>query len=214
MLLGGLMADVFFRRYTELPALIHMLTHQQLTLLDPRSWDDKNDSYFLAQYREKRKLKSVLALCFTQADETYHHWRIFSAGSGGVCVTFKGVPLLSAVTGISNLQMGSVRYLKVKEIRKRKLKVKELPYLKRAPFEPEDEARMLWESATEQRSCLPVPIQLSSISRVTLSPWMHASLAKSVKDLLRSMPGCSSLQVVRSTLIGNDEWMKCGGAAT
>ena len=207
------MADVF-RRYTELPALIHMLTHQQLTLLDPRSWDDKNDSYFLSRYREKRSLKSVLALCFTQANETYHHWRVFSAGSGGVCVTFKGPELRSAVAKIPNLQMGSVRYLKLNEIRKRKLKVDDLPYLKRAPFEPEDEARMLWASATEERNSLPVPIKLAWITRVTLSPWMHASLAQSVKDLLRSMPRCNSLEVVRSTLISNDEWMKCGGTAT
>jgi hypothetical protein len=54
----------YIRRYTELPSLIHILRHSDLTMVDPRSWDDKNDSHFLSMYREKRDLKAVLALCF------------------------------------------------------------------------------------------------------------------------------------------------------
>jgi hypothetical protein len=45
---------------------MHMLARRELTLLDPSSWDDRNDSLFLEQYREKRGLQSVLALCFTR----------------------------------------------------------------------------------------------------------------------------------------------------
>jgi hypothetical protein len=33
--------------HTDIPALIHLLTEKQITLLDPDTWDDKNDSYFL-----------------------------------------------------------------------------------------------------------------------------------------------------------------------
>jgi hypothetical protein len=39
--------EKFVRRYTDIPALIHLLTEKQITLLDPDTWDDKNDSYFL-----------------------------------------------------------------------------------------------------------------------------------------------------------------------
>lgn len=83
------MAESYLRRYTDIPALVYLLTERKITLVDPQSWDDANDSYYLSLYREKKKLGSVLALCFTQTSERYHHWRVFAHGSGGVCVSFK-----------------------------------------------------------------------------------------------------------------------------
>jgi hypothetical protein len=78
----------FLRRYTNLPALIHLLTKRKITLLDPESWDDKNDSRFLTLYGKKNSLKTVLALCFAKSRETYHRWRVFADGPSGVCVRF------------------------------------------------------------------------------------------------------------------------------
>jgi Family of unknown function (DUF6152) len=40
----------YLRRYTDIPALISLLSERKITLLDPASWDDKNDSRFLALY--------------------------------------------------------------------------------------------------------------------------------------------------------------------
>jgi hypothetical protein len=84
-------------RYTDLPALLYLLDKKKITLLDPKSWDDSNDSYYLSQYKEKKKLKSVLALCFSQTAETYHHWRVFSSGPSGVCIVFDREQLLGAL---------------------------------------------------------------------------------------------------------------------
>ena len=64
------------RRYTDLPALLYLLRTRSITLLDPSSWDDKNDSYYLEKYKEKKSLQTVLALCLSTAEETYHHWRV------------------------------------------------------------------------------------------------------------------------------------------
>ncbi|MGH8444212.1 MAG: DUF2971 domain-containing protein [Solimonas sp.] len=208
------MADTYYRRYTELPALIQLLTHRQLTLLDPRSWDDRNDAYFLEQYREKRKLKSVLALCFTQAGETYHHWRVFAPGSAGVCISFRIPKLRAALRKTKGLKLKTVDYLTLDELRHMKrVPVARLPFLKRYAFQPEDEVRIVWESATQEQHALPVPIDLAAISRITLSPWLHPSLADEVKALLKSIPGCARLPVYRSTLISNAEWMKRGAEA-
>jgi hypothetical protein len=41
-------------------------------------------------------LKTVLALCFTQATEHYHHWHVFAGGSSGVCIGFDRDALLKA----------------------------------------------------------------------------------------------------------------------
>jgi hypothetical protein len=90
----------YLRRYVDLPALIYLLSERKITLLDPKSWDDGNDSYYLALYREKRNLKSLLAVCFTQTTETYHHWRVFAGGSSGVCIRFKRTKLLKAIDWI------------------------------------------------------------------------------------------------------------------
>ena len=63
------MSEDYLRRYTDLTALMYLLHKRKITLLDPASWDDKNDSHYLAQYKEKRKLKSVLALCLMQLED-------------------------------------------------------------------------------------------------------------------------------------------------
>ena len=207
------MTETYLRRYTDVPSLIGMLTHGELTLLDPSTWDDKNDSYFIEQYKEKRELNSVLALCFTRATETYHHWRVFSNGSSGVCIWFREETLKRDAARISGLRIKPVEYLTMQEVRKKSVKTAKLPFVKRHPFRPEQEVRMLWESATEQRSSLPVPFDSSAIVRITLSPWLHPSLADPLKALLKTLPECRRCKIYRSTLVGNAEWKKRGREA-
>ncbi|MBZ5694304.1 MAG: DUF2971 domain-containing protein [Acidobacteriia bacterium] len=200
----------YLRRYLDLPALIYLLRERKITLLDPRSWDDSNDSHYLALYREKKELKSVLALCFTQANETYHHWRIFAGGSSGVCVRFKRSSLLKATKVEPGLRVRAITYLTLDEIEKRTLVIEDLPFLKRYAFEDENEFRMIYESDTLKRPKLDIDIPLSCIDRITLSPWIHYDLFKRLKQVLRSIDGCSALSVVRSTLVSNEEWKAHG----
>lgn len=47
------------RRYTNLPSLLYMLTKKKITLLDPDTWDDKNDSWFLDIYTEEKNCKKL-----------------------------------------------------------------------------------------------------------------------------------------------------------
>jgi hypothetical protein len=201
------------RRYTDLPGVIYLLTERTLTLLDPQTWDDSNDSRYLALYREKKDLQTVLAVCFTQSDETYHHWRVFAPGASGACVRFKRARLLNALKGTHGLRTGPVRYLKLPEIRKTRLRTQQLPFLKRYAFEHEKEYRVVYESKTDRLDTLDIDIPLSCIERVTLSPWLHPALSGHVKRTLHAIPGCSRLEVVRSTLIGNEEWKNLGEEA-
>ena len=84
------------RRYTNLAATIHMLRSCEITLLSPGTWDDRNDAYFMAEYKRRKNLKSLFALCFANCPETYHHWRVFSHGSDGVRVEFDKKLLMQA----------------------------------------------------------------------------------------------------------------------
>ena len=207
------MRERFLRRYTLLPSLIYMLTEKKLTLLDPQSWDDKNDSYYLKVYREKKRLQSVLALCFTVDVETYHHWSVFAGGSAGVCIQFKRDELLDAVKTRRGISADKVKYLLLTQIRNRRLKVAQLPFCKRYAFKHESEFRLLYESKKMPRAALDVPIPLSSIARITLSPWLPQALSEHVKRTLHAIPGCNKLSIARSTLISNQEWKNLGEEA-
>lgn len=208
------MGDKYLYRYTDLPSLIHILKNQQLTLLDPATWDDKNDSNFVTLYKEKCNLKSVLALCFTRSSETYHHWRIFAPSSSGVRVTFNGNYLRQSIVKIGGMQLTDVEYVKIEDVRRTELSRSKLPFLKRHPYRQESEVRLLWESGVDERHSFILPIDLRAITQITLSPWLHPSLTDSVRALLKGIAGCGSLKVHRTTLISNDEWLKHGQAAT
>lgn len=207
------MAEEILRRYTDLPALIYLLSERKLTLLDPRFWDDSNDSHYLELYREKKQLQTVLALCFTQAGETYHHWRVFAGTSGGICIQFKKDVLLAALRKQAGLRTGSVEYMTLTRIRNSSIAVKDLPFRKRYAFQHEKEFRLVYESKDQKLPKLDIDIPLHSIRRITLSPWMHHSLADQVKKLLRRIDGGARLGIARSTLISNSEWKKLGESA-
>jgi hypothetical protein len=201
--------EKFLRRYTDIPALIYMLTEKRITLLDPETWDDKNDSHFLQLYREKNHLQCVLALCFSQHSETYHHWRVFANGASGVCINFKREQLLRAIRQQSGVRMGQVKYLKLPETKGMKPLVDDLPFLKRYPFEQENEFRVIFGSR-QKLSSLDIPISLECIERVTLSPWLHPVFSEHIKKTLKQIKDCGQLKIARSTLISNEEWKDFG----
>jgi len=203
------------RRYTDIPSLLYLLHSKCITLLDPSSWDDTNDSYFLLKYKEKRNLQTVLALCLTQTDETYHHWRVFAGSASGACIVFDKVALLNALSAINGVITGSVNYQRVRDMRSRdsQLTVDELPFIKRAGFMPEAEFRLLYTSAVEPKKFLDISVPLSCILEVRLSPWLNTRLRKCLKDTIRSIPDCGDLEINRSTLVGNLTWKKYGDRA-
>ena len=214
--MGTVRSTEALRRYTDLPALFHLLNHRTITLLDPASWDDTNDSYYLLKYKEKKHLKSVLALCLTQSEETYHHWRVFSHGSAGVCISFHRERLLQALHAQPGVTVKEVKYRKVREAKKRATppKIDDLPFLKRAAFDAEMEVRAIYESAKQDVKFLDVPFELNSILRISLSPWIHDRLKSATKEAIYSIPECKHLDVRRSTLVGNSEWKRLGDEAT
>jgi len=170
----------------------------------------------LLKYKEKKNFQSVLALCLTQTDETYHHWRVFAGNASGVCVVFDGQALLKALSQFIGIFKGPVKYQRVRDMRRRgtQLSVDDLPFMKRAGFTPEAEFRVLYTSAVEQKRFLDIPIPLTSIVEIRLSPWLNSRLRKCVKDTIRTIPDCRHLDIHRSTLIGNSTWKKFGDRAT
>ena len=179
-------------------------------MLDPISWDDKNDTFYLAEYKKRKELKSLLAFCMTKSDETYHHWKIFSGGTGGACVVFKRQALLERLDEYVGVTMGDVIYQKLKDMR---LEVKhggvmanKLPFLKRVGYEAEEEYRVLFECRTEVWPCIDFEISMNMIESIRLSPWLHKDMVGTTREIIHGIKDCVSLRVSGSTLVSNDQW--------
>ncbi len=196
-----------FRRYTNLAATIYLLQNRKITLLNPATWDDKNDAYYMAEFKRLKGAVTVLALCFAESTETYHHWRIFSHGVDGVCIEFDKDELLSAFPKSRHLKRDYVDYKLIRELGSSDtIALDKLPFLKRAPFEDEREYRIVYWDPDQAVEFKDYAIELGWIRRVTLSPWMPKRLRDSMTETLRAIKGCSKLAVSRSTLIDNETW--------
>ncbi len=199
---------VTFRRYTNLAAAIHMLRHKTITLLNPDTWDDWNDAYFMAEYKRQKGAASVLALCFAECDETYHHWRVFSHGTDGVCIEFDRKRLLSMFAGDSLVRHGYVKYRLIDTLNRTGIKMEDLPFLKRRGYRDEKEYRVIFVDDNNVIHSQEYEIDLAWIIKIVLSPWIPIRLGMSVRDNLKEIDGCSHLPIGRSTLINSDQWRK------
>lgn len=205
-------SPAILRRYTNVPALLYMLRRSRLTLLNPATWDDRNDSHYIQLYQEKRNLGAVLALCFTEAGETYHHWKVFSPGGSGVCVRFKKDLLLAHLSKRTSIRSGAAQYKMMDHVRTARLSVDDLPFLKRYAFRDEQEFRLLYDTKNKLQS-KDFPFPLESIDRITINPWLNARLADAIFDTVRELKGCAKLSIGQSSLVNNGEWKKLGANA-
>lgn len=57
-------------RYNSLASALRIFRASALTLLPPETWDDGNDRLMMANFKEAKKLKSLVALWFNEAGES------------------------------------------------------------------------------------------------------------------------------------------------
>ncbi len=206
-------STLYLRRYSDLSALIYMLTERCATFLDASTWEDRNDAYCLEQYKERSGLKALLVLCFTQGPERYHYWRSFGAGPSGVCIEFHRSEFLRAIEG-PGISRRAVRYIALAKRKQVRPSLAGLPFAKRVGFKDEREYRVIYESDDHTQTKLDVGIPLSCINKVILSPQMHPALVQPIADLLRSIDGCEGLKITHSRLIDSEEWQALARSAT
>jgi hypothetical protein len=196
----------FLNRFTSLPIALDVLSQKRITLLNPETWEDRSDAYCLERYREEMKFRSVLAICFSLKRETFHHWRVFSSGACGVCIEFNKTKLLQSVTNQRGFRSANVTYHLISNLQENPPELETWPFLKRKPFEDEREFRIIYESKTENLQVKHLSIDIASIRKVTLSPWLPKAVAESVMKLIKRIDGCTALNVNRSSLIDNAAW--------
>lgn len=194
-----------FRRYTELGSVLDMLQRQSITLLPPSGWDDKNDQLMMRTYAKSRKLETLLALCLTSRGETYHHWKVFTDKSNGVCIHFKQDDFRKAMSR-AKVKVGKMRYLKLDELNPDAHRAQDLPFLKRFGFGDEGEYRAVYESTVAEPHLKRVDIDLNIIEKITLNPWMPTAIFETVRPIIEDLRQGSNFDVGHSSLIDNRRW--------
>lgn len=199
------------RRYTSIAATLDILRRKALPLLNPDFWDDRNDRYFMARYKESKKLGGLYALCAARCNETYHHWRVFTGQADGACLEIHRKPLEAALDGLPEVRYGKVDYLILDDVDTLKpADLNRLPFVKRAGFAAEEEYRIILESDEPQAAALSIEFPLELIGRIHLNPWLPKSIAQSVIETIHAIPGCEKISVHRSQLIDNARWKDAG----
>lgn len=194
-------------RYTTLPVLLDIIERKCLTLLSPEAWLDRNDQEVMLDYRRRRNLTCLLALCFSLGEETVHHWNAFANGSAGCRIDFHLPALLDAIARQNGCRHGKVSYRKITKLRVRDLSAKRRPFLKRWPYRIEQEYRIIFESrspADSDRVELNVPIMMNCIRSITVGQSMPESVFDSMKKQLGPK---LNKRISRSTLFQNKVWI-------
>lgn len=197
------------RRYTGLVAAVQMLRKRAVTLLSPTLWDDKNDAHSLNCYRNAVGAKRVLALCLAEHYETYHHWKIYAPGPEGVCIEFDRDLLISAFRDMPTVKHRKTDYWTIERLRGAKIRSEDLPFIKRFPYGDEEEFRIVYTDDEEEPPYKDFHINIDCVTRINLSPWMHPSVDASLRETIRSIPGCEHARINRSRLVDYEAWKAC-----
>jgi hypothetical protein len=195
-------------KYTTLPVLLDLLNRKKLVLLDPKTWDDKNDSEIILEYARRKGVEKIFVSCFSYGMETIHHWKTYSNGVAGCCIEFDAKALLSIADKIPGVIHRRVIYKKLNIIEnQKKIAVNKIPFYKRWPYRCEEEYRIIWEGDTT-KNFLEIDIPLEIINKVTISQQMPEPVYKTIKILLKDTNE-SIEKVNRSTIYENKRWISC-----
>ncbi|MEI2271695.1 hypothetical protein OHD16_06035 [Sphingobacterium sp. ML3W] len=196
-------------RFTTLPILLDLLQRKKLTLLNPQLWEDKNDAEVILEYKKRKKVRNLFAICMSHADETIHNWKAFSQGSSGCVIEFNAIALFEILDNIPNLRHQAVVYRKLGDIEKKDsiIDIEEMPFTKRWPYRCEEEYRIIAVSNNMNDTFLEIDISLDIINKITISQQMPDTIYKTIKDHLKGLKGNPESRINRSTLYENKRWI-------
>lgn len=196
---------VKLNRFTTIPFLIDMLSREKLTLLNPDFWEDFNDRETVKAYQSSVNAKSVYALCLTYRNETVHHWNAFANGTSGCCIEFSPEKLFSYLSAAKGVVHNKVEYLSINSLKS--FEPEKLPYLKRLPFKPEKEYRIIATSNLEQVAAFDIDIDIDVIRRITISNKVPKPIFLSLKKVIKNINPKLTGKIVHSTLFRNETWI-------
>jgi hypothetical protein len=193
-------------RYTTLPVLLDMLKRRKLVLLDPATWEDRNDSEIMLEYKNRKNLKSLLALCFSHGSETIHHWKTFADGISGCCIEFDRKSLIRRIRTLTGVRHRDVTYRKIKDLTTETIRLNDMPFTKRWPYRCEEEFRIIWEGDIEM-PYYEIDFDLKLIKKITISQRMPKQVYSTIRKHLKTAFANPDQRINRSTLYENQTWI-------
>jgi hypothetical protein len=195
-------------RFTTLPILLDLLKRGKLTFLDPKSWEDKNDTEIILEYKKRANIKNLFAICFTHEDETIHHWKTYSNGSSGCVIEFDANSIFKIVKKIPEIKHSKVDYRHISEMDNLvdATMINKIPFTKRWPYRCENEYRFIYETNSNIDS-FELPIPINCITKITLSQQMPQTIYETIKQHLRDLKQNPDGKISRSTLYENKKWI-------
>jgi len=193
------------KHFTSRANLLSILESQSLRLSSTDNWIDKNDAASVAAYKRVTGAGDVRVLCLAQGREMVHHWFTY-APNDGCCIMLNAEKLLAQFDGQASFLHGHVTYFSRQDISAkmlRELPCEKLPFIKRRPYECEQEYRVIWSAAAPPQNSAPAISIKGCIENVTLAPGFPGHEAQSLIDLLRDR---YALQTNRSRILNREDW--------
>jgi hypothetical protein len=197
----------YLNRYTTLPVLLDMLRRRRLVRLEPDAWEDRNDSAIMLEYKLRKRVKRLFALCFSYGDETVHHWKAFADGTSGCCIEFDMNRMRALLDTHPDIRHRAVVYRKIKDVDDLSIETKNIPFTKRWPYRCEQEYRIIWEGDSDD-TFHEVEFDLGMIRKITVSQRMPKQVYETIKEYLKEVFADPDKRINRSTLYENKIWIK------
>ena len=200
--------------YTTLPVLLDMLLREKLTLSDPTKWEDQNDVKVIKEYKKRKKLNTLFAICFCTENETNLFWNTYANGKSGCCIEFnKDILLRSFRNGkggrfiLRHVQYERLKVLE-KAVKNDPIPLKNFPFVKRHPYRGESEFRIIWEGNIDVEE-LEIKIDLSAVKRITFNQRMPERIFETTRQLILRIldKRYKDLKINRSTVLDNKRWI-------
>lgn len=202
----------YLYHYMPLRYFVKFIESKRLVFMNPKTWDDKNDSFSISLIPRKK----IRVLCFTSCEDNYFFWKTYAGKGIGVCVEFRKKELLKMTA--ENVKSGNVVYLSLKEhdVYKDDLKEKyniqdyiELAFLKSNSFDFEKEFRMVHFSKENELYDQKKPaiefVDFKSIETIYLSPFLDENERMDLKQLLNTFLNANGVTCdVEQSKITND----------
>ena len=198
--------------FTSLPYLLNILYKKQLTLTNPKNWEDKNDLCFLERYKKIKGIRSLLTLCFTSGKEAFHLWKIYANGVSGVRIKFKQEQLCERIQQIPGIRYAFIQNKRLNDLRNSIPDVMDLPFLKRIVFN-EKEWRIIYEDKVNELDTKSIDIDLSIVTEIALSPWLDDDVATSIEEVITKIENTEHIKFIKSATIKHKDWIKMADEA-
>ena len=192
--------------YTQLPVLLGILEQKKIVLGSPDNWEDKTDRNILMKYA-RRKGENIRVMCLTELPEDKYdsilHWKIYAPGISGCRIDFNK-DMMIKIAKSHGAEIKEVKYTDYID-RKKTENPQIIPFLKRCPYSPEYEWRIIWTGKENKDFELDISdfLEKKIIWKVKLSAELPKNLAVSLRSFLQKK---YKIEANQSWINQDQEW--------